>query len=456
MTKDSAVDRKKARAWRRMRLPAKLVVVSWRDLAVIVLPVLLFIALVVGVSFRFVSPAPLDTIVFASGPEGSSFRTTADKYRKIIERSGVKVKILTSQGGLDNLQKLANPGTNVDVGFVQGGLTDGVNIEGLKSLGSLFTQPLIIFYRSGRQIDQLSQLRGKRLAIGPEGSGTHSLAMKLLKANGIDVRPTVLLELGGEDAAMALTKGQADAAFLMGDSATATVMRGLMTTSGIRLLSFTQADGYLRRFSFLSKLTLPQGAIDLGRNIPANDVQLVGPTVELVARENLHPALSDLLIGAAREVHGGPGMFRNAGEFPAPLKKDFPISDDAERYYRSGSRFFYTHLPFWLASLTDRLLVVLIPLVVVIIPALRLVPVIYRWRVRSRIYRWYGVLMAIERDTFSDPTPEQKEEILRRLDRVEHAVNQIKTPLSFADQLFVLRSHVNMVRDRLAHEIAGH
>jgi len=451
-TKEATVDKNK-RAW---RLPAKFVVVSWRDLAVIVLPMLLFIALVVWVAFRFVRPAPLDTIVIASGSDGSTFRTTADKYRKIIERNGVKMKILPSQGGLDNLQKLADPSIRVDVGFVQGGLSDGVNIENLKSLGSLFTQPLIIFYRGGRPVDQLSQLRGKRLAIGPEGSGTHSLAMKLLKANGIDVKPTVLLELAGADAATALTGGQADAAFLMGDSATPAVIRGLMTTSGIRLLNFTQADGYLRRFSFLSKLTLPRGSIDLGRNIPAQDVQLVGPTVELVARDDLHPALSDLLISAAREVHGGPGLFRNAGEFPAPLKKDFPISGDAERYYASGSRFLYTHLPFWLASLTDRLLVVLIPLVVVIIPTLRLVPVIYRWRVRSRIYRWYGVLMAIERDSFSDPSPEQKQEILRRLDRVEHAVNQIKTPLSFADQLFVLRSHVNMVRDRLTHEISSH
>ncbi len=441
---------------RALRLPAKLVVVSWRDLAVIVLPVLLFISLVAWVAFRFVRPAPLDTIVIASGPDGSTFRTTADKYRKIIERNGVKVQILPSQGGLDNLQKLANPSARVDVGFVQGGLTDGIDIENLNSLGSVFTQPLLIFYRGARPIDQLSLLRGKRLAIGIEGSGTHSLAMKLLKANGIDVKPTVLLELGGEDAAAALSDGRADAAFIMGDSATPAVIRGLMTTPGIRLLSFMQADGYLRRFSFLSKLTLPRGAIDLGKNIPAEDVQLVGPTVELVARDNLHPALSDLLIGAAREVHGGPGMFRNAGEYPAPLKKDFPISDDAERYYKSGSRFLYTHLPFWLASLTDRLLVVLIPLVVVIIPALRLVPVIYRWRVRSRIYRWYGVLMAIERDSFSDPAPEQKQEILRRLDRVEHAVNQIKTPLSFADQLFVLRSHVNMVRDRLVHENSSH
>ncbi len=440
----------------RLRLPVKLVMVSWRDLWVIVLPVLLVAGLVIWVTFRFVRPAPLDTIVIASGPDGSSFRTTADKYRKIIERNGVKVRIIPSQGGLDNLHILANPSARVDVGFVQGGLSDGVqNIENLKSLGSLFTQPLLIFYRSSAAVDQLSQLRGKRLAIGPEGSGTHFLAIKLLKANDMDVKPTVLLELAGEDAAKALTERRADAVFLMGDSATPAVMRGLMTTRGIRLLSFGQADGYLRRFPFLSRLTLPQGAVDLGKNIPARDVQLVGPTVELIAREDLHPALSDLLISAAREVHGGPGMFRNAGEFPAPLKKDFPISDDAERFYKSGSRFLYTHLPFWLASLTDRLLVVLIPLVVLIIPASRLVPVVYRWRVRSRVYRWYGVLIAIERDIFSDPTAEQKQEILKRLDRVERAVNEIRMPLAFADQLFVLRSHVNMVRDRLAAQISG-
>ena len=435
-------EKKQTPAWHRSPLPAKFVVVSWRDLMIIVLPVLLLVCLVIWFAFRFVRPAPLDTIVIASGTEGSTFRAMAEKYRKLIERDGVKVQIIASQGGLDNLKKLADPSLRVDVGFVQGGLADGMNIEHLKSLGTILVQPLLIFYRSSQPVEQLSQLRGKRLAIGTEGSGTHSLAMKLLKANGIDAMPTVLLELAGEEAANAITDGRADAVFLMGDSATVAVMRGLMTRPGIHLLNFAQADGYLRRFSFLSKLTLPRGAVDLGKDIPAHDVQLIGPTVELVAREDLHPALSDLLIGAAQEVHGRPGLFHNAGEFPAPLKKDFPISDDAERYYKSGSRFLYTHLPFWLASLTDRLLVVLIPLVVVIIPLLRMVPVIYRWRIRSRVYRWYGVLMAIEKEIFSDPTLEQKQEILSRLDRVEDAVNRIKTPLSFADQLFVLRSHV--------------
>lgn len=441
---------------RRLRLPTRFVVVSWRDLFVIVLPVLLFVALAIWIAFHFARPAPLNNIVIVSGPDGSSFRNTAEKYRKIIERSGVKVRILPSQGALDNLKQLANKSTRVDVGFVQGGLTDGINIEELKSLGSLFTQPLLVFYRHRTPLDQIAQLHGKKMAIGPEGSGTRSLTMKLLKGNGLDDHPELLLDLAGDDAAKALVKGEVDAAFIMGDSATPAVIRALITTPGVRLMSFSQADGYLRRFSFLSRLTLPRGAVDLGKNIPAEDVQLIGPTVELVARDDLHPALSDLLIAAAREVHGGPGMFRNAGEYPAPLKKDFPISEDAERYYKSGSRFLYTHLPFWLASLVDRLLVVLIPLVVVIIPALRLIPVVYRWRVRSRVYRWYGVLMAIERDILANPTAEEKHEILKRIDRVEEAVNRIKMPLSFADQLFVLRSHVNMVRDRLALDTHAH
>lgn len=176
---------------------------------------------------------------------------------------------------------------------------------------------------------------------------------------------------------------------------------------------------------------------------------MVGPTVELVARENLHPALSDLLIGAAREVHGSAGMFRKAGEFPAPLERDFPISADAQRYYKSGTPFLYSRLPFWLASLTDRLLVIVVPLLVILVPLTRIVPPIYRWRVRSRIYRWYGKLISIERDIVMHPEPEERERILQRLDEIENAVNNIRTPLSFADQLYVLRQHIAWVRQRL-------
>jgi hypothetical protein len=226
-------------------------------------------------------------------------------------------------------------------------------------------------------------------------------------------------------------------------------MRSLRAVSGIELASFRQADGYLRKFRFLSKLTLPEGAMDLAKDYPPRTMQLIGPTVELVARDDLHPALSDLLIQAAREVHGGAGMFRTAGEFPAPLARDFRISEDAERYYKSGQQLLYKRLPFWLASLVDRLLVLIIPLLVVIVPATRIVPALYRWRVRSRIFRWYGALMAIEREMHLNPAPEARAQILDGVDQIARAVNELKMPLSFADQLFVLRDHVARVRRRL-------
>lgn len=432
-----------------LRLPARLVAVSWKDLAAIVLPVLTLILVAVWLAFKFVRPAPPDFIILTAGPEGSSYKNNALKYKKIIERNGIEVRILESHGARENLQRLADPNFRVDVGFVQGGLKDNLETEALRSLGSIQTQPLLVFYRGESRVERLSQFQGKRIAIGPEGSGTRFLALKLLKANGIEGKPTTFLDLGGEDAAKALLEHRADAAFLMGDSATPTVMRGLMTNPSIRAMDFAQAEGYTRRMAFLSKLNLPKGAVDLGKNLPADDLHLIGPTVELVARQDLHPALSDLLISAAKEVHGGPGIFRNAGEYPAPLERDFPISSDAERYYKSGTQFLYSRLPFWLASLADRLLVILVPLLVLIVPASRLVPALYRWRVRSRVYRWYGALMSIERDMLASPSQDEHRQILHRLDEIEESVNNIKTPLSFADQLYVLREHISWVRHRL-------
>jgi hypothetical protein len=271
----------------------------------------------------------------------------------------------------------------------------------------------------------------------------------LLKANDVDDRSATLLELAGEEASKALQEGTVDAAFLMGDSATPRVMRTLRETPGVAMVSFRQAAGYIRKFRFLSRLTLPEGAIDLGKNYPRRQLDLVGPTVELVARNDLHPALSDLLISAAREVHSPPGMFRDAGEFPAPLERDFPISADAERYYKSGGQFLYKRLPFWLASLLDRAVVVIVPLLVLLVPAARMAPALYSWRVRSRIYRWYGALMAIERELSQAQTAASREALLLKIDEIEDAINGMKTPLSFADQLYVLREHVILVRHRL-------
>jgi TRAP-type uncharacterized transport system substrate-binding protein len=285
---------------------ARFTAVSWRDLIASFWPVVLLGVLAIWAAFVFVRPAPPDTIVITTGPDGSNYRAIAERYQKILARNGVTLQILPSQGSLENLMRLDDPAFTVDIGFVQGGVATGLDVEGLVSLGSVFHQPLAIFYRNPEPVDRLAQLSGKRLAVGQQGSGTRVLALALLKANGIEPGgATELSDLGGEDAADALIASQVDAAFLMGDSAPLPVMRKLMETPGIRVVDFAQAEAYARRFRYLNKLDLPMGSIDFGKNIPDHDLALIGPTTELIARRNLHPALSDLLIEAAREVHGG-------------------------------------------------------------------------------------------------------------------------------------------------------
>jgi TRAP-type uncharacterized transport system substrate-binding protein len=398
-----------------------------------------------------VRPAPPDTSTLTGGPEGSTFASRAEQYRQILARNGVKLKVLPSSGSLQNLQRLNDPQFRVDVGFVQGGVAGGKSFDNLASLGSLFYEPLAIYYRSTRPLTRLSELSGKKLAIGAEGSGTRALSIALLKANGIEAgAATTFSDLQGEDAAQALIDERIDAAFLMGDSATPPVMRKLLLTPGVRLADFTQADAYVRRFPYLSKFTLPMGVFDLATNTPMESMTMIGPTVELIARDTLHPALSDMLIEAAREVHGGASLFRRAGEFPAPLEHEFRISDDATRYYKSGKGFLYRSLPFWLASLADRMLVLIVPVIVLLIPGLRMVPWLYTWRIRSRLFRRYGELMALERSAMDATRPQERQQLIQRLDDVERAVNNTKMPLAFADQVYVLREHIRFVRDKLA------
>jgi TRAP-type uncharacterized transport system substrate-binding protein len=430
-------------------LAKRLASLSGRDLIILAVPVALLVGAAAWLVSRSDSLAPPNRIRITSGPEGSSYRRHADRYKQIIERYGVKVEVVPSAGAIDNIQRLADRSVKVDVGFVQGGLKNGANLTGLVSLGSLYEQPLMVYCRTEERIGRLAELHGKRLAIGPQGSAARALTLKLLKVSNLAGPPTVLLELSGDEAAQALLDGSADAIFILGDAATPELMQRLRQAPGIMLMTFAQADAYVRLFQFLSKMSLPEGALDMIHNVPAETIHLVGPTVELVARDTLHPALSDLLIGAAREVHGGPGLFRDAGEYPAPLTREFPISPDAARYYKSGEQFLYKQLPFWLASLIDRLLVLVLPLVVAIVPITKLVPALYSWRVRSRIYRWYGALMAIERDMTGKRSAGSQTDILRRLDDITRAVNALRTPASFADQVYVLRDHVAAVRRRV-------
>jgi TRAP-type uncharacterized transport system substrate-binding protein len=429
--------------------------VSWRDLALAIGPFFLLILLAFWLTYRFVRPAPPDTISMSTGRAGSIFATTAERYRKVLARQGIELRLVPSEGSLENLKRLADPASRVDVGFVQGGLGSLGEPEKVVSLGSMFYAPVAVFYRSDKPVARLAGLAGRSIAIGREGSGTRAISEALLKANGItaDGR-TTLVDLDSEYATDALIRGSIDVAILSGDSASGANMSKLTHTPGVLLFDFTQADAYVRRFPYLNKIELPEGSLDLGANLPEKAITLVAPTVELLAKPDLHPALSDLLIEAAREVHGRPSLLQKAREFPQAVEREYRLSDDAQRYYQSGKGFWYRHLPFWLASLLDRTVILLIPLAL-LLPGLKIVPTLYIWRVRQRIYGRYGELMQIEREAFEQTTPERRAELMKRLDAFEARVVNLRLPGWWADELYVLKNHIGFVRRRLEKPAEG-
>jgi TRAP-type uncharacterized transport system substrate-binding protein len=400
--------------------------------------------------------APPRTITLTSGPPGSSFQRHAENYQKALAESGIVLKIVPSGGSLDNLQRLSAPDSGIDLGFVQGGLVGENPPPGLVSLGSVAYQPLWVFYRGTTHIDRLSELAGKRIGIGADGSGVQALARALLEANKITGAPTTLVEQASEDAGKDFQAGRLDAIFLMGDSAPFQTVRTLILAPDVQIYNFTQADAYVRRLSYLNKIVIPQGAIDFGQNLPAQDVTLVGPAVELIARKGLNSAVSDLLLSVAQKVHGKSGPLAKRGEFPAPLEREFPISDDALRYYKSGQGITYKLVDsFWLANLLNRLLVAIVPILLVLIPAIRFLPVAYRWSVQLRIYRSYRPLLRLERDAETPLTAARAEELLHRLDEIEAEVNLLKVPASFASQFYDLRNHIAFVRNRLKSAVTA-
>jgi hypothetical protein len=439
----------KAQRQRPPRFPGGPTHAEWRDHTLPYAVVAMLVVLVVMLLVWVVDPAPPKTITMSAGPRDSSFLITANQYKKILARNGIRLNVLESDGSDQNLQRLLDPKQHVDIALVQGGLADGLDTSSLMSLGSVFYVPVVVFYR-GTGVTQLSQLEGKRIAIGREGSGTRRLALKLLDANGIEPDGgTVLMPSDGLQAATQLVAGEVDAAILSGDSATRGLMLRLLRVPGISVINFEEASAYTRLFPYLDRIDLPPGVLDLKHRIPPETVHLISPTVELLARTHLHPAISDLLIEAAQEVHGMPGLLQHAGQFPNPVAREYQISEDAQRYYKTGKSFLYRTLPFWLASIGDRTLVLLLPVAVLLFPSMRLIPALYRWRIRSRIYRYYGSLIAIERDALAHSTGEERKQLFAQLDEIEASLNRLRMPLAYADAFYVLREHVGFVRSRL-------
>ncbi len=424
-----------------------------KDLLVTLAPSALIIAAAFGITMLFVKPAPPKKLTIAVAPDEGGSRYYARRYQEILKRHGITLDVRQTGGSMTNVQLLADEKSGVDVALVQSGTDAGERGAHIVSLGSITYVPLWVFYR-GDPVDDVRDLKGRRIAVGGAESGTRSLALTLLGASGADKPPTTLLPLEREAAVEQLNKGAIDAAFLVAP-AEAPSIKKLAATAGIRLMSSARADAYVRRFPYLSKLVLPHGVFDLAADVPDRDEVLLSPTANLVARDTLHPALAYLLLRAATEVHGGSGMLVRAGEFPAPREAGFALSNVAKRYYQAGVPFLQRYLPFWAANLVDRLWVILVPIIAVVVPLGRVVPALYRWRVRSRVFRWYARLKQIELQLEENPGPETLDDMLKRLEDTERAVNQIPTPLAYAENLYFFREHVDVVRRRIGRRLNG-
>jgi TRAP transporter TAXI family solute receptor len=418
----------------------------------ILIPVLLIIVFIGWASYRFIQPVPPRTLTMTTGMEGGSFAIFGERYRQILARDGIHLKQLPSTGAVDNLRRLKDESRSVDTGFVQDGMGKTEDAANLESLGSLFYTPLWVFYRGDETFDDLSQLRGKRVSIGPEGSGVRKISLDLLKEANVSVPPAVLHEYPNPEAGRALMEGKVDAVLTFGSTDSALV-RELITAPGIKLMSMSQAEAYTRLFPHLSHVILPKGILNPSKRFPASDIHLLAPTTNLLVQKDLHPALVYLLLKAAVEIHGGAGWVHRAGEFPSMKTQDFPISEQAKRFYRSGGSWLYGYLPFWAATFVDRMLLVLISIGMVLIPMIGILPWFYTWRNRSKYYRWYRELRELEEELKEHERPENVVDYNARLDRIEEAVCKIRVSVAFYDEVFILKEHIQMVRLKLSRLI---
>ena len=403
-------------------------------------------------AYWVLDPAPPKRVVLATGPERSPYDEFGKRYKAELARYGIEVVLKPTRGSFENRRLLRDAKHEADLAFVQGGSSDAdrqvdeEEREGphLVSLGSLFYEPVWVFYRSRTPLDQISDLKGRRINVGARGSGTPGLTAKLLAENHLERDDFKRANLDETPAVVALLGNELDAVVLV-SAPESPMVQMLLQTPGVRLLEFPQAEAYGRRLPFLSTVTLPRGVADMARDVPRRDLQLVATTTSLVAREGTHPALMQLFVQAATRIHGRPGWLARAGTFPNSGNAEFPLARDAERYYRAGPPLLQRYLPFWLANFVDRMWVALFSIVAVLIPVSRMVPPLYRFRVRSRVFRWYRQLRRIEDGIGS----RDRKELAEELDKLESRARRIVVPLSYADELYALRSHIDMVRIKL-------
>ena len=400
------------------------------------------------VASHFVDPAPPRHITIATGSPSGAYFAYGGAYSEILKRNGIRLDVLPTAGSAENIRLLEAESGGVDVALIAGGFSTLAQSDEIISLGSLYYEPLWIFHQTNLTLARLPDLKGLRVAVGEEGSGTKILALQLLELNDITEKNTRLLSYGSQEAANMLLQKKLDAAIFV-TTHRSQYIQPLLKSRSIKLMGLERAKAYALRYHYLHVLEVPEGVLNFEANIPSRDITLVAVTTQLAARSDLHPALINLLLQAAEETHHKGGRFEKEGQFPSPKYVDFDLSKEAARFYQSGPPFLQRYLPFWVANFLTRMVVMLVPLLALLYPLFKIMPLIYKWRMRSRIYRWYSELKAVDPEIQKDFVAERLEEYLAKLNEVEKQVSNISIPPAYTEGLYDLRLHIELLRNKL-------
>ena len=396
------------------------------------------------VAFLFMAPAPPKKVVIAGGAAGGAYAATAESYAHALREQGVEVDVLNTAGSVDNLAKIKNK--QADIGIIQTGLAADFGSDGVRSLGAVFYEPLWVFHRATAPMEDLQDIAGRRVAIGPEGSGVRALATLLLTEAGVTPDKYTASPLAGQEAAAALKAGEIDAALVVSGPTTDWIA-DLIADRNIALLSMREAHALARRHPYLDEVTLYRGVVDLAAILPKDDVTLIAPAAQIAVREDLHPAIQSLLIEAAFREHAGGSLLSDPGRFPTSELSDIAISDEAERYYKNGPSFLRRIFPYSVANFLERAWVLAIPLITLLIPLIRAAPPLYRWRIRRKIYVWYNDLRELEAAGRAAETAEERTEVRAKLADLQAETGNVEVPVSYTDDLYRLRAHIRFVAE---------
>jgi TRAP transporter TAXI family solute receptor len=410
------------------------------------LAAILVIAGAVWLALDHFIPAPPKTITIAAGSKGGAYEFYAQKYRDILARYHVTLNIRSTEGTVENLKLLQEPNSGVDVAFVQGGVSNSNHAPDVESLGRINYLGFFVFCRAGASFTDLTQLKGKRIAVGPASSGTNMVITRILKTNGVTPQNATFLPLAGREAVDALDEGKADV-LILGSVLEAPLIQNLMRDPGVQLVSLPRVKALTRKFPFLTRLELPSGVIDLERNIPVTDVTLIGTSSSVLVRDDVHPEIIGLLARALVEVHGEPGVFQQYGEFPTQSDPEYPMAESARDFYKNGPSFLQRYMPFWVTSYVRKILAVLVTVLAIAVPVFSYAPKLYLWILRRHILKLYRELRVVETGLAPGLSAAQLADCQANLEKIERASSIL--PMRHSDLFFSLRTHIDLTRARL-------